>query len=71
MSAAAAATPKKKITLIDIDETGKVSNPNELPPELVRGIEELPGRCVVAFFSDNHMDPDTAMEAFLLAPSPT
>jgi uncharacterized protein YbcI len=36
--------------------------------ELVRGIEEITGRRVVAFFSDNHMDPDTAMEAFLLAP---
>jgi uncharacterized protein YbcI len=39
--------------------------------ELVRGIEEITGRRVVAFFSDNHADPDVALEAFLLAPSPT
>jgi uncharacterized protein YbcI len=37
--------------------------------ELVRGIEEITGRRVVAFFSDNHADPDCAIEAFLLAPS--
>ena len=36
--------------------------------ELVRGIEEITGRRVIAFMSDNHMDPDMAMEAFLLAP---
>jgi uncharacterized protein YbcI len=39
--------------------------------ELVRGIEEITGRRVVAFFSDNHADPDVALEAFLLAPSPS
>jgi uncharacterized protein YbcI len=36
--------------------------------ELVRGIEELTGRRVIAFMSDNHMDPDMAMEAFILTP---
>ena len=36
--------------------------------ELVRGIEEITGRRVIAFMSDNHMDPDIAMEAFILAP---
>ena len=36
--------------------------------ELVTGIEEITGRRVIAFMSDNHMDPDIAMEAFILAP---
>ena len=35
--------------------------------ELVRGIEEITGRRVIAFMSGNHMDPDMAMEAFILA----
>jgi uncharacterized protein YbcI len=34
--------------------------------ELVAGVEELTGRKVVAFFSDNHIDPDMAIEAFVL-----
>jgi uncharacterized protein YbcI len=36
--------------------------------ELVSGIEELTGRRVIAFMSDNHLDPDMGMEAFILAP---
>ena len=35
--------------------------------DLVSGIEEILGRRVVAFFSDNHIDPDVAVEVFLLA----
>jgi uncharacterized protein YbcI len=38
--------------------------------DLVAGVEELTGRQVIAFFSANHIDPDAALESFLLAPRP-
>lgn len=34
--------------------------------ELVGGVEALMGRNVVAFLSDNHIDPDVAVEVFVL-----
>jgi uncharacterized protein YbcI len=37
--------------------------------ELVGEIEALAGRRVTAFLSDNHIDPDIAVEAFRLAPA--
>jgi len=36
--------------------------------DLVAAIEQLTGRTVRAFFSDNHVDPDIAVECFVLAP---
>jgi uncharacterized protein YbcI len=36
--------------------------------ELVAGVQELTGREVLAFFSANHIDPDAALESFLMAP---
>jgi uncharacterized protein YbcI len=33
---------------------------------LIAGIEELSGRKVIAFLSDHHVDPDIAIEAFVL-----
>jgi uncharacterized protein YbcI len=36
--------------------------------ELVGGIEEITGRKVIAFLSDNHIDPDIAVESFVLEP---
>src|SRR3954463_10562846 len=36
--------------------------------ELVAEITSLTGRRVVAFFSDNHLEPDMALEAMLLEP---
>jgi len=36
--------------------------------DLIAGIEEILGRKVIAFMSDNHIDPDVAVEVFLLAP---
>ncbi|HKN92856.1 MAG TPA: Na-translocating system protein MpsC family protein [Thermoleophilaceae bacterium] len=33
-------------------------------------IERLSGRTVTAFMSTNHIDPDLAVETFVLAPSP-
>jgi uncharacterized protein YbcI len=35
--------------------------------ELVRAVEEITGRTVIAFLSDNHLDPDVAIESFVLA----
>ncbi len=36
--------------------------------DLVAIIEQHTGRTVVAFMSDNHLDPDMAAELFVLAP---
>src|SRR4051812_38616872 len=36
--------------------------------ELTTEISRLTGRKVVAFFSDNHLDPDIALEAMMLEP---
>ncbi len=35
-------------------------------PELIAGVEEITGREVIAFLSDNHVDPDIAIETFIL-----
>jgi uncharacterized protein YbcI len=34
--------------------------------ELTRSVEQLTGHKVVAFMSDNHLDPDMAVEIFIL-----
>jgi uncharacterized protein YbcI len=41
--------------------------------DVSREIEELTGRKVIGFMSDNHIDPDLAVEVFVLEPvaSPT
>ncbi len=36
--------------------------------DLVAAVEEISGRTVAAFLSDNHVDPDVAIETFILAP---
>ena len=37
--------------------------------DLVDGIEQILGRKVIAFMSDNHIDPDVGVEVFVLAPN--
>ena len=37
--------------------------------DLIGGIEAILGRRVDAFLSDNHIDPDVAVELFILAPA--
>jgi uncharacterized protein YbcI len=37
--------------------------------DLIDGTEQILGRRVVAFMSDNHIDPDIAVEVFVLAPA--
>jgi len=36
--------------------------------DLISGVEEILGRKVVVFMSDNHIDADVAVEVFVLAP---
>jgi len=36
--------------------------------DVSREIEQLTGRRVIGFMSDNHIDPDLAVEVFVLAP---
>lgn len=35
--------------------------------DLIDGVEQITGRRVIAFLSDNHLDPDIAIESFVLA----
>jgi uncharacterized protein YbcI len=37
--------------------------------EFTVGLQEITGRDVVAFLSDNHIDPDIAIETFVLRPA--
>jgi uncharacterized protein YbcI len=37
--------------------------------EAISAVEELSGRHVVAFMSNNHIDPDLAVEVFILEPA--
>lgn len=39
--------------------------------DVVAGVEQITGRKVAAFLSDNHIDPDVAVETILLRPRPT
>src|SRR4051794_41002859 len=38
--------------------------------DVSREIEQLTGRTVIGFMSDNHIDPDLAVEVFVLEPLP-
>jgi uncharacterized protein YbcI len=38
--------------------------------DVSKAVEELTGRKVVGFMSDNHIDPDLAVEVFVLEPLP-
>lgn len=37
-------------------------------PELIAAVEQISGRKVLAFLSDNHIEPDCAVESFVLVP---
>jgi len=39
-----------------------------LQEEAIAGVEQITGRTVIAFLSDNHIDPDIAIESFVLLP---
>jgi uncharacterized protein YbcI len=38
--------------------------------DVSREVQELTGRTVIGFMSDNHIDPDLAVEVFVLEPRP-
>ena len=40
-----------------------------MAPDLIQAIEQITGRNVEAFLSDNHLEPDIAIEVFVLAPT--
>ena len=40
-----------------------------MEPDIVAAVEELTGRSVVAFMSDNHIEPDLACEILVLEPA--
>ncbi len=37
--------------------------------DIIAGVEQISGRTVIAFLSDNHIDPDIAVESFVLQPA--
>jgi uncharacterized protein YbcI len=41
---------------------------NTMRADLVVAVEEFTGREVMAFLSDNHLEPDVAVESFVLIP---
>ena len=43
---------------------------NTMAKDLIAGVEEITGRKVAAFLSDNHIEPDVAIESFVLEPLP-
>jgi uncharacterized protein YbcI len=56
----------------DLDElvlTMRKAYQGTMRHDLISGIEEILGRKVIAFMSDNHIDPDFAAEVFVLAPA--
>jgi uncharacterized protein YbcI len=56
----------------DLDElvlTMRKAYQRTMRHDLVTGVEEILDRKVVAFMSDNHIDPDFAAEIFVLAPA--
>ncbi len=62
-----------ELNLVEAGESEAVLGLRRLWQEVMRGscsraIEELTGRKVVGFMSDNHIDPDIAVEVFILEP---
>jgi uncharacterized protein YbcI len=64
---------KGELSLVADDRTQLVLDmrkayQNTMADDLVAGVEEITGRKVIAFLSDNHIDPDIAIESFVLEP---
>ncbi len=55
-------------SLFDLVLTTRKAYQGTMRIELVSGVEAILGRKVTAFMSDNHIDPDVAVEVFVLAP---
>ncbi len=52
----------------DLVLTTRKAYQNTMGTDLVAAVEEITGRTVHAFLSDNHVDPDIAIESFVLEP---
>jgi uncharacterized protein YbcI len=66
---------KGERSLVDDGQADHVLNTRKMfqrtmRPTLVAGVEELTGRRVIAFLSDNHLDPDIGVETFVMEPRP-
>jgi uncharacterized protein YbcI len=48
--------------------TTRRAHQSAMRSDAIAGVEELTGRKVKAFMSDNHIDPDVAVECFVLEP---
>lgn len=53
----------------DLVLTSRKAFQRTMSTQLIAAIERLSGRSVFAFLSDNHIDPDIAVETFVLAPT--
>jgi uncharacterized protein YbcI len=53
----------------DLVMTTRTTFQQVMGDDLIAGIEEILGRKVVAFLSAQHIDPDIAIESFVLAPT--
>ena len=65
---------ERSLVTDDLDElvlTMRKAFQGTMRHELVNGVEEILDRQVIAFMSDNHIDPDVAVEIFVLAPGGT
>jgi uncharacterized protein YbcI len=66
---------KAELTLLEHDYAQTVLATRKtfqdvMGPSLVEGVERIMGREVLAFLSANHVDPDIAVETFILSPAP-
>jgi uncharacterized protein YbcI len=64
---------KAERKLVDNGEADQVTGTRHavqkiMPEEAIAEVEQLSGRKVIAFMSDNHIDPDMAAEVFVLEP---
>jgi uncharacterized protein YbcI len=64
---------KGERTLVEIGQADDVIEMRRafqraMQDDLCAAVEQITGRQVIAFFSDNHIDPDMAVEGFALAP---
>ncbi|HTA13888.1 MAG TPA: DUF2294 domain-containing protein [Solirubrobacteraceae bacterium] len=52
----------------DLVLTSRRAFQRTMSSQLIAAVEEHSGRKVLAFLSDNHLDPDVAVECFVLVP---
>jgi uncharacterized protein YbcI len=55
----------------DVVLSGRRALQGIMRADLIAGIEDLTGRTVFAFLSDNSIEPDVKVKSFLLAPQTT